>query len=163
MKQIVWALLRTVAAWGVMGATALAGPSQRTADHLRTHADSLLGQRVTLDVACLKPGGGAVLEPAPGIALVFAETWDEAEEHAGGEVAVLVSRDALDKTMQRYGSRLDTVALRVKTNRLSGTLAKSSDGILCIDATDGAAVPAELTLRSRPVLRELVRRPGLRR
>jgi len=163
MKRIRGAFIGILAVWGMAGETALARPSQRTADHLRSHADSLLGTRVLVDVACLKPGGGIVLEPTPGIALVFAETWDEAEGHAGGEVAVLLARDALDKAMERYGSRVDTVGLRVTTNRLSGILAKSADGILCIDASGGAAVPAALTLRSRLMLRELVRRPGLRR
>jgi hypothetical protein len=79
---------------------AQAAESQRTADALRLHQDSWIGRRVTLDVACLKPAG-TVIEPTPGIALVFAQTWDEAEEHAGGEVAVLLPRSSLDKALQR--------------------------------------------------------------
>jgi hypothetical protein len=140
-----------------------AAESQHTADYLRLHSSELLGQRVTLDVACLKPVG-TVIEPAPGIALVFAQTWDEAKEHVGGEVAVLLPRDALDKALQRYGIRFDTVALRVHTTRLSGPLARSADGVFCVDLTNGAADPSSLNLRTRATLREaLGRRPGLRR
>ena len=60
--------------------------------------------------------------------------------------------------------RLDTVALRVRTNRLSGPLARSADGVLCVDLTEGAVNPSTLQLRTRTTLREaLGRRPGLRR
>lgn len=148
--------------WVWMAPLAEAGMSQRTADYLRLEGGTL-GQRVTLDVACIKPLGN-VIEPAPGIALVFAQTWDENEEHAGGEIAVLLRREALDDAFQRYGARFDLAGARMKTARLSGILGQSADGILCVDATGGVADVGALTLRSRGTLREILgRRPGLRR
>ncbi len=126
---------------------ALAERSKYTADYVRNFKSDQIDQKVTLEVAWMKP---VKMKEEKDYTVVIAHTWDEREKNFGGTIpVVLLSEDRVD-LLKKYDTAPDKEGGKFRgrdldTRRLSGILREVGKGkTLVVDLTDGKVDLSEL-------------------